>query len=133
MNEDDKAILSKVTLLSVFLYKIDKESAQWLMLSAPYVHVNHNFLFFFEYLDDLKEKGDRVESGRHVGKILLGILNEFIIEFKDKHIRSIVRFLYETEEEEIIDVANEICNLYLSHGFEFLRDIYERYTGGESN
>lgn len=132
LNEDDKVILSRVTLLSIFLYKIDEESAQWLMLSAPYVRVNHTFLFLVEYLDDLKDRGDRIESGRYIGKILLRMLNEFIIEFKDKHIRSIVRFLYETKEKEAKDIANEICILYLSHGLEVLRDIYERYTGGES-
>lgn len=132
LNEDDKVILSRVTLLSIFLYKIDEESAQWLMLSAPYVRVNHTFLFLVEYLDDLKDRGDRIESGRYIGKILLRMLNEFIVEFKDKHIRSIVRFLYETKEKEATDIANEICILYLSHGLEVLRDIYERYTGGES-
>jgi len=130
LTEDDKKILSRVTLLAVFLSRIDDENVEWLTLSAPYVILDFNILFFIEYLDDLKDKGDKIESSKYIGRIFLKMLDEFIPEYKDENIRSIVEFLYKTKEEEIVDIANEICNIYLSHGLEFLRDIYEEYNSG---
>lgn len=128
LDEDDKKILSKVALLAVFLPKIDDESVEWLMLSAPFIYLDQAFLFFIEYLDSLKDKGNRIESSKHVGRIFLKMLNGFILEFKEDYIRSIVEFLYETKEEETTEMANEICNIYLSNQLEFLRDIYEKYN-----
>jgi hypothetical protein len=133
LSEDDKKILSNMTRLAVFLPKIDHENIDWLMLSAPYIQLDHSFLFFIEYLDNLKDEGEMVESGKFVGRILHRILDEFIPEYGDEYIRSIVEFLYETKEREVADMANEICNIYLSRGEELLRDIYEKYNSGEPN
>ena len=48
-----------------------------------------------------------------------------IPDHDEKHIRSIVEFLYKTGAHKI---ANEICIIYGKRGNEILRDIYEKYN-----
>jgi hypothetical protein len=126
LNENEKRILSNVALLTIFLQEIDNENVKWLNLSAPYVALDNVYLFFLEYLDDLKMKGNKIKSGKYVGKIFLKMLDGFIPQFKEEYIRSIVEYLYETRQREITMMADEICNIYLSNGYNFLRDIYEK-------
>jgi hypothetical protein len=128
LSEDDKLILSDMAKLAVFLPKINDKNMNWLMLSAPYIQRNNNLLFFIEYLDTLKDRGSKTESGRYVGKIFLKILDGFVLQYKNEQVRSIVKFLFETEDKEVMDMANKICNIYLSHNKEFLRDICEEFS-----
>jgi len=128
LDDDDKKILSSVAKLTVFLPKIDSESFEWLIFSAQYINLDFNSPFFIESLDELKDKGNKIESGRYIGKIFLKMLDVFTPDYDEKHIRSIVEFLYDLKDGETIDFASKICNTYGSRGFEFLRDIYEKYT-----
>lgn len=125
LTKEDKQILSSVSRLSVFLPQINTEFYEWLMLSAPYVHEDFDSPFFIEYLDELKDKGDKKETTKYIGEIFLKMLEKFIPDFDQKHIRSIVEFLYDTGET---DNARLICNTYGSSGYEFLRDIYEKHS-----
>jgi len=52
------------------------------------------------------------------------MLDKITPDYDQKHIRPIVEFLYAGAEES----ANKICNIYGSRGYEFLRDIYEKYS-----
>lgn len=125
LKEKDKKILSNAAKLTIILPKIDDENFEWLKLSAPYVHINFKSSFFIEYLDKLKDKGDYVESARYIGEIFLIMLDKFTPDYDQKHIRSIVEFLYKSNAEEN---ASKICNIYGSRGYEFLRDIYDNHA-----
>jgi len=123
ISEQDKKILSELSKLAIFLPKIDTETFKWLKLSAQYVHFGFNASFFIKYLDYLKSKNEK--AGTYTGKIYLEILKNSTPDFDEKHIRSIVEYLYNSCRKEI---ANEICNIYGASGFEFLRDIYDKYN-----
>jgi hypothetical protein len=125
LTQENKKILSSISKLAVFLSKIDTESYDWLMFSAPYVHEDFNSPFFIEYLDELKDKGDGKETAKYIGEIYLRMLEKITPDFDEKHIRSIIEFLYNSDAQEY---ANKICNIYGSRGYEFLRDIYEKYN-----
>jgi len=124
LSPDDKHILSVVSKLSAILPKIDAESYEWLMASAPYVHEDFNSPFFIEYLDELKDKGDRSETVKYIGNVYLEVLNKFTPDYDQAHIRSIVEFLYIADGT---DSASRICNIYGARGHEFLRSIYEKH------
>jgi hypothetical protein len=79
------------------------------MLSAPYVHEDFNSPFFIECLDGLKDKGDNKETAKYIGEIYLEMLEKITPDFDQKHIRSIVEFLYNNGTQ---DNANKICNIY---------------------
>lgn len=123
--KEDEKILSKASKLTAILPRIDSENFEWLKLSAPYVHVNFNSSFFIEYLDELKDKGDSIETAKYIGEIFLAMLEKFTPDYDQKHIRSIVEFLYNANANEN---ASNICNIYGPKGYEFLRDIYEKHS-----
>jgi len=123
LSREDKQILSATSKLASLLPQIDTESYKWLLLSAPYVHEDYNSAFFIEYLDNLKDKGDRNETANYIGDIYLKMLEKITPDFDQKNILSIVEFLYSSGAA---DSANSICNIYGSRGYEFLRDIYEK-------
>ncbi len=125
LTQEDKKILSSVSKLAVFLPKIDTESYDWLMLSAPYVHENFNSSFFIKYLDELKNKGDSKETAKYIVEIYLKMLEKITPDFDQRHIRSIIEFLYNSGAQKN---ASKICNIYVSRGQEFLRDIYEKHA-----
>lgn len=123
LKEEDKKILSNSAKLATILPQIDKDNFEWLMQSAPHVHINFNTSFFIEYLDELKDKGDVKETAKYIGEIYLKMLEKFTPDFDQKHIRSIVEFLCISNNTKN---AREICNIYGQRGYEFLREIYEK-------
>ncbi len=129
LNEDDKRILSTFAILAVFLPQIDEENIKWLMLSAPYVFNDFDSSYFVEHLNQLKDKGSKIESARYVGMIFQEMLGNFIPDYNQDDVRSIVEYLYEVSDNETIDSANTICDIYARRGNELLRDIYEKYKG----
>jgi hypothetical protein len=125
LTKEDRKVLSSVSKLTALLPEINSEFYEWLMLSAPYVHEDFNSPFFIQHLDELKDKGEPREAAKYLGKIYLQMLEKITPDYDQKHIRSIVEFLYNSDAS---DDANKICNIYGSRGYEFLRDIYEKYS-----
>ena len=128
LKEEDKEILSELSKLTVFLEKIDGENYEWLRLSAPYINVDFNAPFFLKYLNNLK--GKNKDTGKYVGEIFLEILKDSTPDYDQKDIRSIVEYFYITN---LINHADDICDKYAKKGFEFLRDIYEKYHQKNKN
>ncbi len=123
IGKDDKLLLSDISKLTVFLSVINDENFKWLMLAAPYVKENFSSPFFIEYLDGLKDKGEKVKTADFIADIFLTMLDHFTPDYDTAHIRSIVDFIY---SGEAMEKADKICNIYGSRGYEFLRDIYEK-------
>ena len=100
--------------------EIDKETLEWLKLSAKYVEVNYNSDFLIENLSRL------VKTNPHeVGTIYLEMLNANILPiFDEKDIKNIVQSLYELDKKEI---ADRICNMYMAEGRSFVRPTYEKF------
>jgi hypothetical protein len=125
LTQEDKKILSSTSKLAGILTQVDNETYDWLMLSAPYVHEDFNAPFFIKCLDELKDKGDGKETAKYIAEIYLRMLEKVTPDYDKKHIRSIIEFLYDAGAK---DRTNKICNIYGSRGYEFLRDIYEKYN-----
>lgn len=122
----DKELLSELSELAVFLDEIDEENYKWLMLSAPYVHEGFISPFFIEYLNGLKDKGDREKTAGYIADVFLKMLEHFTPDYDTSHITSIVESLYKAGQKE---KADKICNIYGSRDYEFLREIYEKNNG----
>jgi hypothetical protein len=124
LTEEDKKILSNVAKLATILPQINKENYEWLKLSASYVSEEFNSSFFIEYLDELKDKGNSEETAKYIGEIFLKMLEKFTPDHDKKNIRSIVEFLCISSNTED---ARKICNIYGQIGYEFLKDIYNKF------
>ena len=125
LTKEDKKVLSSVSKLTALLPEINSEFCKLIMLSARYAHEDFNSPFFIEHLDELKDKGEPREAAKYLGKIYLKMLEKSTPDYDQKYIRSIVEFLYSADAN---DSANKICNIYGSKGYEFLRDIYDKYS-----
>jgi hypothetical protein len=99
------------------------------MLSTKGMGQGHNYSFFIEYLNDLKEKGNKVKNAHYIGKIFLEMLKDFTPDYDKEHIKAIVQFMFETGDNKVKELANEICDIYSRRGYEtLLRDIWEKYN-----
>jgi hypothetical protein len=121
INDEDKEILSNLSLLIAFVDGINSENINWIKLSASYANVAYKSPFLIEYLDELKDKDNK----GYVGEIFLKMLEYFTPEYDTKHIKSIVEYLYETKFKE---GADKICNIYGMRGYEFLRNVYNKFN-----
>ncbi len=130
LNSEDKKILSELCNLTVFLPEINSENFEWLKVSAWCVDVSFHSSFFIEYLDELKDKKQSIDF---VGKVYLEMLKNVTPDFRKEDIKSIVRYLYDSKIAERIEEAKNICNIYGSRGYEFLRQLYEQYENRKTN
>ncbi|WP_028841798.1 hypothetical protein [Thermodesulfobacterium hveragerdense] len=104
------------------MQEINEENLKWLEISVLCVDVGYHLSFFIEYLNHLKDKG---QSVKFIGKVYLKMLKNSTPYYREKNIKSIVKFLYQKGKKE---EANAICNIYFSREYEFLRELYERYN-----
>ena len=128
--KEDKEILSDLSKLTVFLPQIDSKNFDWLKQVAPYVHIDFTSSFFIEYLDMLKDKGETI---KYIGEIFLEMLKYYTPDYKQEDIYSIVKYLYDSKVPKYKKQADEICNIYGSRGYEFLRSVYEEHSQRGNN
>ncbi len=128
LTKNDKEILSDMVKLIVYLPEINEENFQWLLLSCPYAEEHYNSAFLIEYLNILKDKGDKEITARRIAEIFLKILNVFKPYYDEADIRSIVEYLYSLNYMDITSLANKICNEYAKAGVGIVTEIYKKYN-----
>ena len=116
------SFLSRMAELTIWLDKIDEKTEAWLLLSAPYVEIQHRSAFFIEYLT----KFDDAESVKRIGKIFLKVLETATPTFRQEEIQLIVERLYGIGKKDVSVKADadNICNTYGRRGIHFLKDLF---------
>ena len=116
------SFLGRMSDLTICLDKIDEITEKWLMLSAPFIEMDHRSAFFIEYLT----KFDDEESVKRIGKIFLKVLETATPTYKKEDIQLIVERLYKVGEKDpaIKADADNICNTYGRRGIHFLKDLF---------
>ena len=124
-NTEYQKIIAEFSNWLCLVDEIDKETVEWLKLSAKY-QVEYNTTFFIEYLlEHVEHTPDRV------GEIYLEMLNSNIyFEYEKENIQEIVKRLY-TQGQKLI--ADKICILYGARGYDFLKELFENNRGNNSN
>jgi hypothetical protein len=119
--EQDPEYQKAISTLSRWLSlvdSIDEQILEWLKFSAKYIETNFNSSFLIEYLLPHTAK-----TPDKVGKVFLAVLHSDVYpQYKRENIENIVRQLYAYRQGEIADT---ICNLYMTKGVDFLKPIYE--------
>ena len=115
--------------LACFLPKINETNFKWLMLSAPYADIGSNSGIFIEYLDQLKDKGNSLETAKWIAQIFLKMLTGTVPEYDEKNIRSIIEYLYNIKDQEVKKMTDEICEIYGKKGsWKMCRDLVEKHN-----
>jgi hypothetical protein len=119
--EKNKAILSDINLLAVFLDQINKDQKDWLMQSVLYVEERYHSAFLLEYLNKIADK-----NPREAGEVFLAMLTKTVPWYEEGNIKSFVEKAFVAGLKS--DIANPICDKYARAGFEFLTEIYKKYN-----
>ncbi|MBU1044464.1 MAG: hypothetical protein KJ915_08740 [Candidatus Omnitrophica bacterium] len=128
LSESDKKALSELSKLAVYVPVINKKIYSRLLLSAPFVTFDFDSPFFIEYLNNLKDKGDKKESAEYVAMLFIKMINNakvLIPDFDWSHIEQIIQYLYSVNDKKIKNLTNQICNIYADHKNFNLRHLYE--------
>jgi len=100
--------------------EIDKDTFDWLKLSARYAEVNHNSSFLIENLERLVKV-----NPKEVGAVYIEMLKANVHPtFEENNIKNIVTTLYDKGQMED---ADRICTIYMAEGYDFLKPIYQKY------
>lgn len=130
LNEEDRKVLSELSKLALYLPELDQKSFERLLFSAPHVTVDFDSPYFIEYLNQLKENGDKTHTAKYVAVLFLAMLRgseDLIPDYKWENVEEIVTHLYQVGkiDSEVKDLTNQICIFYAEHRNLRLRKIYE--------
>ena len=111
--------LSKLPEWLTLIDKIDDEIYKMVNESVKHIKNAYDTWFLIEYLSQHVTK-----TPKYAGGILLCLLeNNIYPDYKQENIIEIISELYAHSES---DMANKMCNLYLSKGFYFLKPIFDK-------
>lgn len=116
LTEEQKKLLANVSKLVCYFYEIDEEKFEWLKLVAPQSGKYFNSPYLIEYLDKLKDKGDKLTTAKYISEIYLEMFNEFVPDYDKKHIISILKFLQTINDIEIDNKLERIKERYSEYG-----------------
>lgn len=128
LSYEDKDLLSDLSVLTVFLSEIDEEKYKWLILSAKYVEVGYHSPHFIEYLNKIKDSGEKVLTASRIADIYIEMLKTSKPTFESTNILSLIEHLYSIGNLEVTQKANKICNEYAKVGIEFLNELYKKHN-----
>ena len=94
----------------------------WLIFSANFIKRPSDFSIFLNDLEKFIKTGERVKTAKIIGEILLKI-KPFTYP-KDK-IKEFIKYLCETDSNEVKDIAKEICEQYIKQEIYFIKEICE--------
>ncbi len=101
--------------------EIDKDTFEWMKLSARYVEVNYNSSFLIENLERLVKV-----NPEEVGAVYIEMLKANVYPtFEEDNIKNIVIALYDEGQKED---ADRICTIYMAKGYSFIKPVYEKYN-----
>lgn len=124
LGESYGSFLSRMAELTIWFDTIDETKEKWLLLSAPYIEIQHRSAFFIEYLT----KFDDEDSVKRIGEIFLKVLETATPTFRQEEIQLIVERLYKVGEKDssVKADADNICNTYGRRGVRFLKDLFHK-------
>jgi len=128
IDSDDKEILSEAVKLAAFIDEIDDKNAKWLMLSAPYTHINYNMRTLINQLHRLRSTGDKIQAANHVADIYLQLFRDQMPDYPYDQIKETVESLWAVGNPEIKAKANKIAGIFDTYCLYFLDEPYKRYN-----
>ena len=122
LSEEEKEILSNTVELTVFVPELTEPYINWIKFSARYIKNPVTFSFFLDYLQKFMEIGDKIQTAKNIGEILL---KAPVFEYPEDKIKKFIKYLCETEDKEVKNITQHICNNYFEkvQNMNFLEEI----------
>jgi hypothetical protein len=123
--EDEQKILAELSNLLGFVPELSENYTSLVLKSSILSEKHFQTYYLIENLIKLKDKGNPIETAKHIGLILNSIpFTGYFSTIENKHIIELVVFLYENVQKKI---AEEICNKLTKQGYEFLITVHNKY------
>ncbi len=124
-DEEEQKILAALSNLLVFVPELNDTYTDLVLKSSGITDKHFHSHYLIENLIKLKDRGNPSQSSKHIGVILNSIqFAPYFSSINNKHIISLVEFLYENGQKQI---ADEFCNKMAKQGHEFLIEIHNKY------
>lgn len=123
-SENDKKIISESLKFIGVLDEIDENSCKRLTFAIAYAEYDHNSYYILDELFEKINLDDSNEKRRVIGNIMTCLVENCMPIYHEEKIISIVKYIYDSKDEKLIEVANNICNIYAMKNINFLRDLY---------
>ncbi|WP_235713404.1 SIR2 family protein [Bacillus mycoides] len=129
LNENDKKLLSNSLNLICILNEdeIDENSYQRLQQAIEYISYGNNSYVVIERLHQIIKENDLNDKRKIISDLMEKLVEKSIPDYPEQEIKDIVEYLYNSENEEIVEAAERICSTYQRHSIDFLREIYDKY------
>ncbi len=128
-SDEDKAILSDLAKLTVYAPELTAEIVGWIKTSVEFPDQMLSSSFILDYLNRLKDQGDKERNATAVAEILTAMLLSFTPDYKAEDVQELVEFVFVSGDEEAKAKAAEICNTYAQRGrAELLRGVFLKHV-----
>lgn len=121
-NDEGRAMLSRLSMWSVFISELDAQSMELLLKLAPFADKGHNAYIVVE---ELKRLVDKYPQG--VSDILLRMMSGSAPTYQQEDVEYILIKLFENGIP-VRDRVNAIVDAYVELGIEFPVRIKEKYA-----
>jgi hypothetical protein len=119
--ENQKVLVDSGDLVT-FFDDLSPEIVAALQPTLNLIAADHGWFFLLEHFAKVLNTNNSLDNAKAVGSLFIQILQKTTPTYKESHIQSIVRAIY--FHSELKSLANQICELYLRRGIEFLRPIF---------
>jgi len=116
-------LLSNIVELTVFLPELTEPYIDWLKFSAKFIKESATFAIFLDCLEKFKEIGDRIQTAKTIGEILLNVP---VFTYPEDKIKAFIKYICETDDNEVKRIAKDICEKYVRSEIFFLKEICEK-------
>ncbi len=126
-NEEEQKILVSLLGLIVFVPQLDEKHTDLVLKSCQVLENHNNLSNIIKNLIKQKNKGLPIETAKYIGEILdiVSFKNYLDNDDDDNNIIELMIYLYENNQKAI---ADKFCNEFVKMGFEFLKQIYNKYN-----
>ncbi|PFT36081.1 hypothetical protein COK71_09730 [Bacillus cereus] len=123
-NELDKDLISKTIFLIATLDDIDETNYELISKAIPFV--NNDFNQVIELLHKKIRENDLLDKRNLIGKLMKDLVRKLtsITYCPEEETKCLVEYLYRSEDNDLFELANWICNTFVKNEIDFLKDIY---------
>ena len=128
-SQDKEKLLANTVKMGKFIIQIDENTFQLLLAGARESQKNYTACILLDELGRLVE--NKPNKPKYIAEIFKAMCNgEFYLLDYDEKLTTIYKFLLVQNESEIINIAEDINDIYLSKSNEIFKELWEQYKRG---
>ena len=116
-------VVGQLSDLIIYFEELNEEIFELVRPSLKLVATNHGWHFIQEQFIQILKTNNSVSNSKIIARLFIELLKNTTPYYREEDIKFIVNALFTYGESK--PLANEICEIYLRRGLEFLRPIHD--------